>query len=64
MDNYCKLCNYTTNNISHYYRHCNSNKHLLNEKKNHYCLLCNKQLSNVNSYNSHKYKDLKKSKKK
>jgi hypothetical protein len=63
MNNFCKLCNYTTNNISHYYRHCNAVKHLVNEKKTYYCVLCNKQLSNINSYNSHKYKDLKKSKK-
>ena len=55
MDINCKLCNYTTTNLSNYKRHCISNNHLINEKNNNICGLCNKKFNNINSYNTHKY---------
>ncbi len=60
---YCKLCNYTTNIISRYHRHCGTNKHLSYEKIKYYCAMCDKQFNNIKSYNAHNQYKLMKEKK-
>ena len=50
---YCDLCNkdiFETN----FNRHCNSNIHLENEKRNLYCSLCKRKYINIKSYDKHR----------
>ncbi len=51
----CKFCKYTSNNLSHYNRHCNSLLHLSKEESLNYCITCVKQFSNNKLYKIHRY---------
>jgi hypothetical protein len=51
----CNLCNYNSNNITHYNRHCNTISHLNKEELNIFCYKCNKKFKTKTSYKTHKY---------
>lgn len=57
VDTYnCNLCNYSTNNKSHFNRHCIENiVHNTKEEINKICILCNKNFDAIKSYKNHKY---------
>jgi hypothetical protein len=50
----CIVCNYSTENKSHYERHCISNNHNLKEQKKLTCNDCNKKFNNLQSFTKHK----------
>ena len=52
--NKCDLCNYTTNNISNFYKHCTTMIHLEREEIKLYCYSCNKLFKSLNLYKTHK----------
>lgn len=51
----CNLCNYNSNNITHYNRHCNTAIHLNKEEINLYCQKCDKKFKSKISLKTHKY---------
>ena len=51
----CNFCNYNSNNLSHFNRHCSSNIHLDNESIKNKCISCNKQFTDNKLYKIHKY---------
>ena len=51
----CDLCNYNTQNIYHYNRHCLSKNHLDKEILRLKCYICNKYFKSSTSYKNHKY---------
>jgi hypothetical protein len=52
----CNLCNYSTNNKSHFNRHCMTNiGHNTKEERDKICILCNKNFDTIQSYKNHKY---------
>jgi hypothetical protein len=50
----CIVCNYSTENKSHYERHCISNNHQQKEKQKLTCNDCNKRFNNLQSFTKHK----------
>ena len=52
---YCDLCNKNTVD-KHFDRHCNSQKHIENEKRRLFCFKCKRKYSNIDSYNKNKKK--------
>ena len=51
----CNLCDYKSNNLTHYNRHSNSITHLQKEIDNLNCCSCNKNFKSLLSYKTHRY---------
>jgi superfamily II DNA or RNA helicase len=51
----CKLCKYSSNNISHFNRHCTSTLHLSKEQSINKCTTCDKNFENNKLYKIHRY---------
>jgi hypothetical protein len=50
----CIICNYSTENKSHYERHCLTINHNQKEQKKLICNECNKKFTNLKSFTKHK----------
>ncbi len=52
--NLCKLCNYSTTNISNFYKHCRSDNHIEKEELKLLCCICNKNFKDISYYKTHR----------